>query len=74
MQDSATVSQTAQRIQRPGLSEFLIRRTYLELRRGAIRSEAMERDRHAWATVENVRVGVVVKIMHASTARYGLRR
>ena len=49
MQDSATVSQTAARIQRPELSESLIRRTYLELRRGAIRSEAMEKDKHAWA-------------------------
>ena len=74
MQDSATVSQTAQRIQRPELPESLIRRTYLELRRGAIRREAMERDRHAWATVKNVRVCVVAKNMDVSTARHELRQ
>lgn len=74
MQDSATVSQTAPRIQRPGLPEFLIRRTYLELRRGAIRSEAMERDMHACATVEKSRAGVVAKTMDASMVRCELCR
>ena len=66
MQDSATVSQTAQRIQRPELPESLIRRTYLELRWGAIRSEAMERDRHAWATAKKIRVGAGAKTVDAS--------
>ena len=66
MQDSVTVNQTAPRIQRSELSEFLIRRTYLELRRGAIRSEAMERDRNACMTAKKFRVGVKT----TSTVRY----
>ena len=73
MQDSATVSQTALRIQRPELSEFLIRRTCLELRRGAIRSEAMERDRHACATVGKSSPNIVAKTVDASTVRHELR-
>lgn len=69
MQDSATVSQTVPRIQCPELPEFLIRRTYLELRWGAIRSEAMERDRNACAIVRKFRVGIIAKTISMSMAK-----